>query len=171
MSTGTWDDVLTAALLGTDRRTLDPADLPQELGALGAKLPGTDAPGRLLGAAVLLTTVRRAGAGVGAPGTAPPPPAPAAPETARVVGVAARERLAGLLTRADGEGAAMLAEWLRLAAERSLVAPPALLPPLLDLATRRRDVAGDDDIQIDLRSDNKLHVYYLNPINVSTAHP
>jgi len=34
-----------------------------------------------------------------------------------------------------------------------------------------RDVAGDDDIQIDLRSDNKLHVYYLNPINVSTAHP
>jgi competence protein ComEC len=29
-----------------------------------------------------------------------------------------------------------------------------------------KDKAGDDDIQIDMRSDNKLHVYYLNPVNV-----
>ncbi|MGY4537079.1 beta-lactamase superfamily II metal-dependent hydrolase [Mucilaginibacter sp. UYNi724] len=32
-----------------------------------------------------------------------------------------------------------------------------------------RDIAGDDDIQVDLRSDHKLHVYYLNPINACTT--
>lgn len=34
-----------------------------------------------------------------------------------------------------------------------------------------KDAAGDDDIQIDLRSDNKLHVYYLNPVSVCTVRP
>lgn len=32
-----------------------------------------------------------------------------------------------------------------------------------------RDKAGDDDIQIDLRSDNKLRVYYLDPTNGCSA--
>ena len=127
----TWDDVLTAALLGTDRRALDPADLPRDLGAAGARLPATDAPGRLLGAAVLLTTARRAGT-TGARSERPAPE-PAPPETAAIVGGAARERLAGLLARSDAEGVALLAEWLQVAAERGLVAPPALLPHLLDL--------------------------------------
>ncbi|WP_456787055.1 DUF5691 domain-containing protein [Cellulomonas sp. P5_C5] len=139
MSAVTWDDVLTAALLGTDRRSLDPADLPDDLGAVGARLPATDAPGRLLGAAVLLTTARRAGT-TGAR-TERPAPEPAPQETAAVVGGAARERLAGLLARSDGEGVALLTEWLHVAAERALVAPPSLLPQLLDLAGRRRELA------------------------------
>lgn len=134
-----WDDVLTAALLGTDRRTLDPADLPGDLGALGAQLPATDAPGRLLGAAVLLATARRAGTRALRTDRSAPPVA--APETGRVVGGAARERLAGLLARTDGEGLGLLTEWLEVAAARALVAPPALLPSLLDLARRRRELA------------------------------
>lgn len=32
-----------------------------------------------------------------------------------------------------------------------------------------KDKAGDDDIQVDLRSDHKIHVYYLNPLNVCTT--
>jgi len=33
-----------------------------------------------------------------------------------------------------------------------------------------KDGAGDDDIQIYLRSDNQYHVYYLNPVNVCAPH-
>jgi beta-lactamase superfamily II metal-dependent hydrolase len=33
-----------------------------------------------------------------------------------------------------------------------------------------KDAAGDDDIQIDLRSDHKLNIYYSNPVNVCVNH-
>lgn len=33
-----------------------------------------------------------------------------------------------------------------------------------------KDEAGDDDIQIDMRSDNKLHIYYLDPVNACHTH-
>lgn len=141
VSTAAWDDVVTSALLGTDRRMLDPGLLPGEVGRLGAELPASDAPGRLLGAAALWTVAARAGSALASPAVAPPEPSP--PETGRVAGPAARARLDGLLSRADGEGATLLTHWLRAAAERGLVAPPACLPGLLELArTQRRYADG-----------------------------
>ncbi|WP_034628371.1 hypothetical protein, partial [Cellulomonas cellasea] len=53
-----WDDLVTAALLGVARRPVDPAALPGEVGRLAGTLPDADAPGRLLDAAALLTTLR-----------------------------------------------------------------------------------------------------------------
>ncbi|MGW6130670.1 DUF5691 domain-containing protein [Cellulomonas sp. NPDC055163] len=129
-----WDDLVTAALLGVARRAVDVATLPGEVGRLAASLPGTDAPGRLLDAAALLTTLRRAG-------TRPlpaPQPVPAAPhETAAAASTAAGARLAGLLARTDALAERLLDEWLALAAGHGRLAPPAQLPRLLDWASAR----------------------------------
>lgn len=129
-----WDDLVTSALLGVTRRAFDATALPGEVGRLAATLPGTDAPGRLLDAAALLTTLRRAG-------TRPlpaPPPAPAAPhETVAVASPAAGARLAGLLARTDALAERLLDEWLALAAHHGRLAPPAQLPRLMDWASAR----------------------------------
>ncbi|WP_258723296.1 DUF5691 domain-containing protein [Cellulomonas sp. NS3] len=129
-----WDDLVTSALLGVARRPVDLATLPGEVGRLAATLPGTDAPGRLLHAAALLTAQRRAGTGP----LPAPPPVPAAPhESAPVASHAAGGRLAGLLARTDALAERLVDEWLALAASHGRLAPPALLPRLLDWASAR----------------------------------
>jgi Family of unknown function (DUF5691) len=123
----TWPELLASALVGTDRR------MPEGLAA-------ADAPGALLDAAAVLAVTRRAGyrpvTGVPAPDAAPPDPAPAA-------GPPAAERLTRLLdttvfdpdTRAE-----LLVEWLVTAADRGVRVPGELLPALLDLGRRRREL-------------------------------
>ncbi|MEV0255943.1 DUF5691 domain-containing protein [Streptomyces sp. NPDC050732] len=134
----TWDDLVTAALLGTDRRALPPA----------LHAPGKEAPLALLDAAAVQTVRRRAGLRP-APAAAPPEPAPDDPRPQ--VPPAAGRRLATLLTDQPGTGSAgrrgaapdlmeLLPQWLALANARGYGAPPELLPALLNAARGRTDL-------------------------------
>jgi Family of unknown function (DUF5691) len=108
-----WDELVAAALIGTDRRPVAggvPDGSPPGLeGALEAR--GVE--DRLLGAAAAWTVARRAGAIAGAPVAVEPveeDPRPIAPATA-------------LRQRLDGHYPQLLPEWLALAAERGLLEP------------------------------------------------
>ncbi|WP_037860948.1 DUF5691 domain-containing protein [Streptomyces sp. NRRL S-340] len=133
---GAWEELVTTALLGTDRRR-PPA---------GA--PGRDAPAALLDAAAALTVSRRAGL-LPAPAGERPRPAPADPRP--VLPQAAARRLTQLL--ADRSGTAgggrrgtapdlmeLLPQWLAAANARGYAAPPQALPALLDAARGRTDL-------------------------------
>ncbi|MEU3506026.1 DUF5691 domain-containing protein [Streptomyces hundungensis] len=126
-----WEELVTAALLGTDRR------------------PAVGSPGELLDAAATQTLRRRAGL---VPAVAAERPSAAPPDERPELPDAARRRLALLLAdrsapaHAGGRrGSApdlgeLLPQWLALANERGLRAPAALLPTLLDAARARTDV-------------------------------
>uniref|UniRef100_UPI000A6BFBA1 DUF5691 domain-containing protein n=1 Tax=Streptomyces prasinopilosus TaxID=67344 RepID=UPI000A6BFBA1 len=133
---GVWEDLVTTALLGTDRRT--PAGSPS----------GADAPAALLDAAAAATVRRRAGLrparAAGRPRPAPEDPRPGLPP-------AAARRLTTLLTDRSGasgggrRGAApdlleLLPQWLAAANARGFAAPPPVLPALLDAARGRTDL-------------------------------
>ncbi|WP_406283341.1 DUF5691 domain-containing protein [Embleya sp. NBC_00896] len=129
-----WDDLVSAALVGTGRRQA--ADLPADgaLGALAARVDRTDEAVRLLDLAAIVMVHRRAGRR--APAGAPPAPCtevdprPTVPEAARV-------RLRILL---DGDGMDFLPEWLALARTAGLRAPESELPALLTAARSRTDL-------------------------------
>ncbi|MFB7236083.1 DUF5691 domain-containing protein [Streptomyces sp. NPDC056269] len=133
-----WEELVTSALLGTDRRA--PARL--------AGLPAGDLPGALLDAAALHTVRRRAGL---RPGPAAPPPEPSPEDHRRPLPGAARRRLDQLLAGraapspagrrgASPDLAELLPQWLALANERGFKAPSATLPALLDAARARTDL-------------------------------
>ena len=117
-----WNELLAAALVGTDRR------------------PGI-AAGTLLDRAAAWSVYRRAGLRP-VEGLTTPAPAPA--EHDPVVRTAATHRLA-ILADPDIFGdatirLALLAEWLTEAARRGWRAPPELLPDLLDVGRRQREL-------------------------------
>ncbi|MER6978322.1 DUF5691 domain-containing protein [Streptomyces carpinensis] len=135
-ATGAWEELVTAALLGTDRRTPP------------GGTPGQEAPVALMDTAAVQTVRRRAGLrpapAAERPEPAPPDPRPALPE-------AAARRLALLL--ADRPGAAgggrrgtapdlmeLLPQWLAAANAHGYAAPPEALPALLDAARGRTDL-------------------------------
>lgn len=133
-----WEELVTSALLGTDRR---PPASP------GGPIPA-DGPAALLDAAALHTVRRRAGLlpAVAAARSAPAPhdPRPHLPE-------AARHRLAQLLadraapSSSGRRGAApdlteLIPQWLATANRRGFRPPAALVPPLLDAARARTDL-------------------------------
>ncbi|MFE9169933.1 DUF5691 domain-containing protein [Streptomyces kebangsaanensis] len=134
-ATGAWEELVTTALLGTDRRT-PPG---------GA--PGRTAPVALLDAAAVQTVRRRAGLRP-APAAERPEPAPADPRPP--LPAAAARRLAALL--ADRPGTAggrrgtapdlmeLLPQWLAAANAHGYAAPPEALPALLDAARGRTDL-------------------------------
>ncbi|MER6994573.1 DUF5691 domain-containing protein [Streptomyces sp. NPDC000410] len=137
--TSAWEELVTSALLGTDRRT-PPADV---------MAPGKDAPVALLDAAALHTVRRRAGLrpapAAGRPEPAPHDDRPMPPEPAR-------RRLAQLLADrsapAGGGGrrgtapdlTELLPQWLAAADDQGYRAPAAALPALLDAARARTDL-------------------------------
>ncbi|MFD8384093.1 DUF5691 domain-containing protein [Streptomyces sp. NPDC059679] len=134
-TTAPWDDLVAAALLGTERRT--PPISPR---------PGQDAPAALLDAAALSTVRRRAGL---RPAASRPAPAPAPEDPRPPLPPAARNRLAMLLAgrSAPGSGrrsapdlAELLPQWLAMANQYGYRAPDALLPALLDAARARTDL-------------------------------
>ncbi|MET7936545.1 DUF5691 domain-containing protein [Streptomyces sp. NPDC005322] len=151
-----WDDLVAAALLGTERRT--PPVTPR---------PGQDAPSALLDAAALSTVRRRAGLRPAparpAPDRAPGDPRPGLPP-------AARSRLAMLLAgrSAPGRGgprsapdlAELLPQWLTLANEHGYRVPDALLPALLDAARARTDLRFE---ALTLGGPRALWLARLNP--------
>ncbi|MFF7977951.1 DUF5691 domain-containing protein [Streptomyces sp. NPDC007901] len=133
-----WEELVTTALLGTDRR-------PPATGG-----PGREAPPALLDEAAMATVRRRAGL---RPATAPaarrPEPAPADPRPA--LPAAAARRLAMLLSDRPGTGTGgrrgtspdlmeLLPQWLAAANAHGFAAPPQTLPALLDAARGRTDL-------------------------------
>ncbi|MFJ4571981.1 DUF5691 domain-containing protein [Streptomyces sp. NPDC088846] len=128
-----WEDLVTSALLGTDRR---PAE-------------GDGGPAGLLDAAALHTVRRRAGL---LPASAAPRPEPAPADPRPPLPSAARRRLAQLLadrSAAGGSGGRrgaapdlteLIPQWLATANQHGFRAPAALLPPLLDAARSRTDL-------------------------------
>ncbi|MFD9504473.1 DUF5691 domain-containing protein [Streptomyces sp. NPDC060035] len=131
-----WEELVTSALLGTDRR-------PPPTGSGPA-----DGPAALLDAAALHTVRRRAallpGAAATVPEAAPPDPRPPLP-------AAARRRLAQLLADRSApsgggrRGAApdlteLIPQWLASAGALGFRAPAELLPALLDAARARTDL-------------------------------
>jgi hypothetical protein len=130
-----WQELVTAALLGTDRRT--PPGLPS----------GRAAPVALLDAAAVATVRRRAGLRAAPVAVRPEP---AAPDPRPPLPAAAARRLAALLADRPGTGAGrrgaapdlreLLPQWLALANGRGFAAPPEALPALLDAARGRTDL-------------------------------
>ncbi|MFG3011735.1 DUF5691 domain-containing protein [Streptomyces cinerochromogenes] len=131
-----WEEVVTTALLGTDRRP--PADAA----------PGRAAPVALLDAAAVATVRRRAGLrparAARRPERAPADPRPPLPARAA-------HRLATLLADRSGGGAGgrrgsspdlteLLPQWLAAANAHGYAAPPQALPALLDAARGRTDL-------------------------------
>jgi Family of unknown function (DUF5691) len=124
----TWQDLVTASLIGTERTEVPPAAVPGVL--TSAPAAATQDPAAvLLDRAALLTAARRAG---WRPVQADPLPA-AEPDPRPAMSHAAGSRLARML---GGEYPELLAEWLTAAIARGLRPPPELLPALLD-RTRR----------------------------------
>ncbi|MFD6150939.1 DUF5691 domain-containing protein [Streptomyces sp. NPDC060243] len=125
-----WEDLVTTALLGTDRRPFTGAD-------------GAHGPGALLDEAALRTVRRRAGL---LPAAAAPLPAAVAAEARPPLPEAARRRLGQLLgARGDQRGSApdlteLLPQWLERANAHGYAPPPEHLPALLDAARGRTDL-------------------------------
>jgi len=130
----TWQDLVTASLIGTERSAVPLGGIPGVLTS-DPSSPGQDPAAVLLDRAALLTAARRAGR---RPGQAEPPPV-CAPDPRPVVRPAARRRLARML---GGDHPDLLAEWLAAVAARGFRPPPQLLPALLDRARRDRSADG-----------------------------
>jgi hypothetical protein len=129
----TWQDLVTASLIGTERAPVPAVRIPgwpapDNATGAAAQLP-LDPAERLLDRAALLTAARRAGR---VAGHAEPLPA-AGPDPRPPVSQAAGDRLAWMLR---GEHPELLGEWLAAAAGRGLRVPAQLLPGLLDRARR-----------------------------------
>ncbi|MET7851883.1 DUF5691 domain-containing protein [Streptomyces avermitilis] len=135
-SVALWEELVTTALLGTDRRTPPgPAS-------------GREAPAALLGTAAVETVRRRAGL---RPARAAARLEPAAEDPRPQLPPAAARRLTMLLADRSGTGSGgrrgaapdlmeLLPQWLSLANARGFAAPPQTLPTLLDAARGRTDL-------------------------------
>ncbi|MEW2177776.1 DUF5691 domain-containing protein [Streptomyces sp. NPDC005406] len=133
-----WEELVTSALLGTDRRPP------------GGPGTGPDAAAAALLDAAALHTVRRRAGLLPAPAAPRPGPAPADPRPA--LPEAARSRLAQLLADRAAPGGSggrrgtapdlteLIPQWLATANLHGYRAPDAALPPLLDAARARTDL-------------------------------
>jgi Family of unknown function (DUF5691) len=130
----TWQDLVTAALIGTERSTVPAVAVPGSPIQAG---PGDPAV-LLLDRAALLTVARRGGR----PADHAQRPPAAEPDSAPVVSAAAAGRLARML---GGQHPELLTEWLAAAVARGRRVPAQLLPALLDRA--RRMVPADTELR------------------------
>ncbi|MFJ7771712.1 DUF5691 domain-containing protein [Streptomyces sp. NPDC097107] len=133
---GVWEELVTSALLGTDRRTPPGCE------------PGPRAPAALLDTAAAETVRRRAGL---CPARAARRPEPAPEDHRPPLPAAAAHRLTMLLTDRPGTAGGgrrgtvpdlmeLLPQWLATANARGFAAPPQAIPALLDAARGRTDL-------------------------------
>ncbi len=123
-----WPDLVTTALLGTDRRPV-PTDLDLGWGAVRLSPAAPDAPSLVLSLAAAHWAAARAGAML-----AHRPVTPEAPtERLPLAAPPAQDLLAGLLTKPDP---GLVNAWLSCCATRGLGAAPELWPRLAILAAR-----------------------------------
>jgi hypothetical protein len=132
-----WDDLVSAALVGTARRPVPQPRASTTVADIAARRTSDDPAAVLLDLAALVTAARRAGRRA-----LPPPsiPVQAPPDQQQQVGVLAASRLTSLLSSNDP---ILVGWWLQVAAQRGVRAPAAALPALLDLAVARSDIAPD----------------------------
>jgi hypothetical protein len=123
MAAATWADLVTTALLGTDRRPV-PIDLP---GTWAGLVPRDDPPKRVLDLAAQYRAWSRAGTRLQA--TDPPPRAPATVGT--TAPTAAHELLGRLL---EVPGPSLINHWLVACVDRGLLVSAEYWQPLAVLA-------------------------------------
>ncbi|MEV4460747.1 DUF5691 domain-containing protein [Microbispora sp. NPDC049633] len=111
--TGSWEELVSTALVGADRRAVPAESLLEEAAEQVVRTRAGRRPGR----------------------GSPPPPAPV--ETLPPVSGAAAKRLTRML---GGEQGRLLTEWLETAAARRVRVPAELIPGLLDLGARDRSI-------------------------------
>jgi hypothetical protein len=161
---GQWEDLVAAALLGTDRRPVPGLTGSPALNSASAAVDHSDPASALLARAALSTVHRRAGLrpalrlrsdGIHAPasdeGSELPPPLPEpCPEDPRpLLPDSAARRLALLLADRSGSGgtlanlAELLPQWLAGARDHGYRLPAPLVPGLLDAARARSELRGD----------------------------
>jgi Family of unknown function (DUF5691) len=132
----TWQDLVTASLIGTERAVVPALRIPGL--PAGTEPAAADPAAILLDRAAMATAARRAGR---AAGQAEPLPA-AEPDGRPVVSPAASGRLVRMLS---GEHPDLLTEWLMAVTARGLRPPAQSLPALLDRA--RRAAAADPGLR------------------------
>ncbi|WP_040827521.1 SWIM zinc finger family protein [Nocardia jiangxiensis] len=122
------DELASVALLGTARRGVDPAVLPEPVAEAAGRLPGD--PAQILLEAAALQDVFARGAVL--PGTGEPPQ-PAETDQRPILPAAAATRLVRLLS----EGSPFRTEWFDVAEPHDFRAPDAICTLLLDQAKSR----------------------------------
>ncbi len=129
-----WQDITTAALLGTGRQPFTPPAAPGEMGALLARLPA-DSEAALLGAAAAVSLFQSAGATP--PTIDTPAPAACPPETLPVCGPRVADGVALML---GGKHREALPEMLTALAAVGRRVPALLLPELLKQGRQSKDL-------------------------------
>ena len=130
-----YEDLVTAATVGLDRRPLPVEALAGPAGAHAGVLDAGDPVAAFLDAAALLFSARRAGPVPAAADDGPAGLTPAAPDTAPELNARAAAVLGYVLRGGDPD---LLADLLTAAAGAGFRAPAPMLPGLLDAAARHR---------------------------------
>ncbi len=133
----TWQNLVTCALLGTERQAPELPAGDDALGQLFGRLDGEDREGLLLRAAGVTALWRRAGHLLAH--DPQPLPSPCEPDAAPACGPRARQHLALLLQGRDADPVIML-EWLETLGAAGQRVPDECLPALLDAGARRTDL-------------------------------
>ena len=131
-----WQDITTAALLGTGRQPFTPPAAPGEMGAFLARLPA-DSEAALLGAAAAVSLFRSAGATP--PTIDTPAPAACPPETLPVCGPRVADGVALML---GGKHREALPEMLTALAGVGRRVPAPVLPDLLKQGRQSKELRG-----------------------------
>ena len=126
-----WEGLVATALLGTQRRGVEPAQLPESVRAL---VGGEDPEHVLLSAAAALAGYRKAGRLPERNVTLLPP---AGEDQRPLVRPEAARRLVVMLY---GDHGYLLAEWLKAVRGKGLRVPPERLPALADVARGRSEL-------------------------------
>lgn len=126
-----WDGLVATALLGTQRRAVEPATLPESVRGL---VSGDDPERVLLSAAAALAGYRKAGR---LPERAAVALSVAGSDDRPLVSRVAHRRLVSMLY---GDNGYLLGEWLRAVAGKGLRVPPERFPALAEYARTRPEL-------------------------------
>jgi hypothetical protein len=130
-----WEEVLSSALVGTERKAFTPPSAKGAVSALFAWIDPANAESALLSAAAILTMQRRSA--VAAARLNEPQPAPAELDTVPRISVRSGDHLTQML---EGKIKEALPEWLRAAASAGLRVSEEYLPALLVIGSKDPDL-------------------------------